>query len=176
MARNSPFSAFLFWIMFLLGGGALAACLILPVWIEHASLRRLHAEMQRRVQDLEQRLLAYERQNEHLEKDPAYIERLARKEFGIVTPGVESVRVEIAPPDISLASQPTPAPSDPADELADRVRVAARENALVSIFVLDQTRPLVMAFSGGLLLVALVSFNWPRQPAPLTSLQQPHEQ
>lgn len=169
MMRNSPLAAVLFWVMFLAGGGALAACAILPVWLEHDSLRTLHAEAQRRVQELEQRLIAYDRQREHLEQDPAYIERLARKEFGIVTPGVETVQVEIAPVELHATTLPASRPSDPALEIAERVRLAARENALVSIFVLEQARPLVMLLSAGLLLIAFVAFNWPRSAGPRAS-------
>jgi cell division protein FtsB len=156
MGRWRGGTTLLFWLMFLLGGGSLFACLFLPVWLEARALREEHAAAQQRVTELEEHLTSLTKQIQHLQDDPAYLERLARREFGIETPGIEMIWID-AP---GSATQPTSAPTvanvDHEEALAARIERAARTNPLVAVFVLDATRPVVMTMSAILLLVALV--------------------
>jgi hypothetical protein len=118
-------------------------------------LRQEHAAARTRVVQLEQSLTRATRQIEHMRNDPAYLERLAHKEFGIDPPGVEVIPVEIR--ESTNASAPADlAPDAPVEKLAADLERATHTNPLVSVFVLDQTRPIVSAMSGVLIVVALV--------------------
>lgn len=154
MARANRGTALLAWLMFLLGGTSLFACLFLPPWRELRAQRQAYADAQRRIAELEDRLTGVTRQIEHLRSDPAYIERLARKEFGTETPGVEFKPVAIQQ---DAASRPDPASNTPPrDKLATSLEQATYTSPFVSVFVLDETRPIVMAMSGVLMIVALI--------------------
>ncbi len=182
MARSGRGAALLFWLMALTGIAALAACLILPPWLEHQAALQLHADARRHVAELEARLQVLEKQIAHLRNDPAYVERLAHEEFGITTPGVQTILLDRS---ASAASHPADpnrdrqrAASDPnrarkkaarntpADdygaeppELSTLVAELLERQPLVSVFVLDQTRPIVMAMSAALLLAAVLLFR-----------------
>jgi cell division protein FtsB len=154
MARANGSTTFFPWLMLLIGGASLYACVFLPPWLELRALRQEHADAQTRIADLEKRLAAATRQIEHMQSDPAYIERLARKEFGTETPGVEIIPVETRQ---GTVDEPAAAPpATPREELATTVERAAHTNPLVAVFVLDQTRPTVMAMSGVIVIIALV--------------------
>ena len=165
MARSNRGTTLLAWLMFLLGGMALFACLFLPPWRELRAQRHAYADAQRRIAELEDRLTRVTRQIEHLGSDPAYVERLARKEFGTETPGVEFKPVVIQQ---HAGSQPDPGTdTPPRDKLATSLERATYTSPFVSVFVLDETRPIVMAMSGVLMLVALVLLlrrGTPNQP------------
>ena len=165
MARSGRGAALLFWLMALTGIAALAACLILPPWLEHQVALQLHAEARRHVAELEARLQVLEKHIAHLRNDPAYVERLAREEFGITAPGVQTILLDRSE---SAASHPagdhTSAPTvGPGEEqtpdLSTLVTEALECRPLVSVFVLDQTRPIVMAMSAALLLAAVLLFR-----------------
>jgi hypothetical protein len=150
--------------MLLVGGGALFACLYLPPWLELRVLRQVHAAAQQRIAGLEADLARVEKQIEHLRDDPAYLERLARQEFGTETPGVEMIWVETSQPTASqAASAPTAAPERDEDFAATLER-ATRNSPFVSVFVLSETRPLVMIMSGALMAAALMLLRHDRKP------------
>lgn len=137
--------------MFIMGGVALAACLVLPPWLEARELKREQVEARRRIAELEERLTRASRQIEHLRNDPAYIERIGREEFGIETPGVDVVPVAVSEAPID----PTDAEAEPDDKFSVALERATRENPVVSVFVLKESRPIVMGMSGALLAAAL---------------------
>jgi cell division protein FtsB len=162
MPRSGRRVTLLFWLMALTGGAALAACLVLPAWLEHQATLQLHAQARQQVADLETRLQVVEKQIEHLRHDPAYVERLAHEEFGLTAPGVQTIVLDRAD---SLASQPTtanvagptPSPSDESKRGSSRLVGDVLERyPAASVFVLDETRPIVMALSATLLLGALL--------------------
>ena len=140
--------------MLLIGGASLFACVLLPPWLELRALRQEHADAQTRIADLEDRLARATRQIEHHHTDPAYLARLNREVFGTETPGVEIIPVETRQ---NTTDEPasTP-PATPRDEFATTVEHAAHTNPLFAVFVLSQTRPIVMAMSGVIVIVALV--------------------
>jgi hypothetical protein len=125
----------------------LAVGLLLPAWLEYDDVAQTHALTLQRVEQLQQRLVAYERQIQHIQNDPAYIERLARGEF--------------APTGAGQVDLP-PAPFEPgADgEFAEWLQRAARHEPSVSVFVLPETRPLVMSCAAGMLAMAIGVFAW----------------
>lgn len=143
--------------MLVVGGVSLFACLFLPALLEYRAARREHAAKSQQVAYLEEENRRADKQKEHLERDAAYIERLHREEFGTGTPGVEIIPVETRAsgseqPDSALS--PTDATSS--EDVATAVEHAAHENPLMAVFVLEQTRPIVMAMSGVVIVVALV--------------------
>ena len=162
MARSGRGAALLFWLMTLTAGSALAACLILPAWLEHQAALQLHVRARQQVADLEARLLVLEKQIEHLRHDPAYVERLARKEFGIRTPGVQTIVLDRTE---GPASRPTTAPTttpaaayelESLPELSTLMAQALERYPATAVFVLDQTRPVVMVMSAIVLLAAIL--------------------
>lgn len=154
MARANAGTTFLAWLMLLIGGASLFACVILPPWLELRALRQEHDAAQRHIADLEERLARVTKQIEHVQSDAAYIERLARKEFGVEMPGVEIIPVETRQ---NTTDEPASAPpATPRDQSATTVEHNAHTNPLFAVFVLDQTRPIVMAMSGVIVIVALV--------------------
>ena len=143
-------SFFLACFMLLAGGGALFASTYLPPLFELRALRLEYQEYRRQVEELEQRLMRLTKQKEHIQDDPAYWERLMRKEFGTITPGVQEVPVDIQPVPVDSA------PTDPSRSGTDReLERAVWGHPFFAVFVLDQTRPLVMAMSGVVVLISL---------------------
>ncbi len=158
MGRANAGTTFLLWLMLLAGGLSLFACIFLPPWLETRQLRQEHEQTEQRVVELERQLTRLTKQIEHMKNDPAYLERLARLEFGTQTPGVEVVPVEIRPGPAILPDETGASVEEtPAKELAEELEQATRTEPIVSVFVLDQTRPIVMVMSGVLIIVALVS-------------------
>lgn len=163
--------ALLFWLMFFAGSGALAACMILPAWLDYSDARARVERSRDQIADLIYRLKANQQRIEHLLHDPDYQQRVAQEVLGIERPGVETVRIQPAPP----ASAPRPAAtSQPAGGLfpaVDPVNIArgisstARQNPFVAIFVLEQTRPLVMAIAGLTVAAAVVLLHLPQRSA-----------
>jgi hypothetical protein len=152
----------LFWLMALIGGAALAACLVLPAWLEHQAALQLHWQAEEQVARLEARLRVVQKQIGHVRHDPAYVERLADGEFGLTTPGVQTIALDRQD---SSASQPTAADMAthtlPLNDVGERdssrlVGDVLKRYPAASVFVLDETRPIVMAMSAVLLLAALL--------------------
>jgi len=157
--------------MALTGVAALAACLILPPWLEHQAALQLHTEARQHVAELEARLQILEKQIAHLRDDPAYVERLAHEEFGITAPGVQTILLDRSESAASQAAGTDTRPAtvapdtrpatvvsseDESPDLSTLVAEALERRPLVSVFVLEQTRPIVMAMSAALLLAAVL--------------------
>lgn len=157
---RSLLSGLLFWFMMLAGGGGLAASLLLPVVLEH---QEKHRELERKSAELaqmEQRNLAIEVQIEHAKHDPAYLERLAYREFGIETPGVESVRIAaIEAADESPQSRPAAESMTPVESRLAQAEHIARHHPIASLFVLPQTRFAALVLCGAMSLAALLWLN-----------------
>ena len=148
----------MFWLMFLTGGASLAACVILPAWLEHQAALEAVTDARGRVERLQRRLEVYDKQIEHLQVDDAYLERLARKEFDLPSAGVTTVRIESESADESAADvdRGAAAAGEPFPELSAFVERALARYPLTRVFVFDQTRPIVMAMSGGLVLASML--------------------
>lgn len=181
MRRNWIESA-LFWATFTTGGGTLIAMLLLPSWIEYAQLQQLHADAQRELAEVRGALQTVDKQIEHLQTDPAYIARLARREFGVMPPGAQAITLAHAAP----VSATSPGELDPRAAHPAAVRAlrdnanlsaalarAARANPLVSVFVLPETRPALMLLAWMLLLsAAVIALPSPRRSGQTTDTAQ----
>lgn len=156
--RSQPAAALLFWFMFLAGGAALLACVYLPIWLENRELRRALDSYQLRLTRQEERLVALARQSEALQDDPAYFLRQVRQEFGLAAPGPRRIHIEPAEIVVDGESSAVEPPPE-AEQVAVAVESAARRDPLLSVFVLPESRPYVMAMSGVLVIVALALLN-----------------
>lgn len=163
--RRESFSSVLFWAMLLAGGFPLAACLVLPAWFEYDAARRQHEEAELRVARLEQRRNAVDRQIEHLQDNEEYLARLLRRESGLEDGGQT---IAVVDPNLHLESlEPSPASVEdtPLAELSAFVDQTVRRYPVAAIFVVNHTRPLVMAVSGAMVVSALLLLcRW--TPAP----------
>jgi len=160
----------MFWLMTLTGGGALAICLLLPAIIDYQNAKRTLADKTAVVTQLEYQNTAIEKQIAHSQNDPAYLERVARREFGLETPGVETVRItaDVSTSAPSPDTQPASQPETPIEQRLAQIEQLARSNPAAAVFILPETRPIVMSLAGGLLLAAVVLLNpWsaPRRAA-----------
>lgn len=160
-------AAIMFWLMTLTGGAALAVCLILPAVIDYQNAKRTLADKTTVVTQLEYQNVAIEKQIAHSQNDPAYLERVARREFGLETPGVETVRITTDAPSSAPSpdTQPASQPETPVEQRLSQIEQLARSNPAAAVFILPETRPIVMALSGALLLAAIVLLNpWSAAP------------
>jgi hypothetical protein len=170
MSRSGSFFAgLLFWAMALAGGLTLAPCLILPAWIEQRAALASYAAAEQRLAALERRLAANDRKIEHHQNDVGYIEREARRQFGIVTPGLEAVYLDpgihdahgaaVREADASLAALRAARQAELWPEASQFIEAALNEYPLARIFVLEQTRPVVMGMGAMLLLTAVLALG-----------------
>lgn len=172
MNRSSPAITLLFWTMFVVGGLSLAVGMILPVWLEYRAEISRRDEAYRRLEDVKEQLVALERRIDHLQNDPAYLERVASREFGFGTPPTEeAVAVEIV-------ETPTSGPvlleaQGPADRVVAVIDEATQTHPLLRLYLLNATRPIVMGMSAGLLAAAilLLGRNIVRPPSPERSVE-----
>ncbi len=155
----------MFWITVLAGAAMLAPCLILPPWIEYQAQLERRRAADAYVAAIERQLYTTKMQIEHLQNDPAYIVRLARREFGdsIKTPGVETILVGPSP-DEPEATQNKPAAEASATEagpeflpeLSEFLEKVLSRYPYAYLFVNERTRPVVIGLSTALLLTAVV--------------------
>jgi hypothetical protein len=141
----------LFWMMFTAGGLSLAACLLLPPWFEYQATHAQWIGAEHRAAAMEQRVRTISRQIERLEQDEAYLNRIAFEEFGIATPGVETLAV--IPSEPEEPNLPQPGRSE--ERLAIINRLVERY-PLAWVFVQSSTRPAAMGASGLMVLAALL--------------------
>lgn len=190
MSRTGFFSGLLFWTMAIAGGLTLAPCLILPAWIEHRAVVAGLAAAERRLAALEQRLAANDQKIEHQEHDLAYIEREARRQFGLQTPGVETMFLDASARDAeaaaaretreALAALRAARQAELWPEASQFIEAALAEYPLARIFIADQTRPVVMGMGAMLLLTAIIALGPaarrrrpPRGAAPAATAAEP---
>lgn len=162
LSSRDPLGTTLFWLMFLGGGAALAACLLLPPWFEYQAVRRQEAEMIAQVAAMERRLAALDRQIDHLRHDDAFVNRVARREFGLPTPRREVLDVE---PPAGTATQMAPvfeddAPprprEDPLAELNGLVEESVQRYPLLWLLTGGKSRIVIMVTGALLVLTALL--------------------
>lgn len=171
MPGSRAMSAVMFWLMTAAGGAVLVPCLVLPPWIEYRGVCGQLVARQAHIASLEQRIVTLQRQIDHLRHDPAYLERLAREELAIETPGVTAGEPDAPtaePADASPVEAGAPDASD-----ADSLRVAfprlasAADQAVdafpqwVAVFLGAETRPWVLGLSCALVAAAVLLLGSP---------------
>ncbi|MDX2199726.1 MAG: hypothetical protein SF069_12240 [Phycisphaerae bacterium] len=158
---QTPLNTLLFWIMIALGAALLAPCLLLPPWFEYQAVRQLGEQRAARVEELRQQLKALEQQNKFRD-DPAYLERLAREEFGIGLTDAQTHRIrpealeQAAAVVATLEPDSQPAAVSAAAELAAKIDELVQSHPEMRLFVAPRTRSIFMVLGGSTLLVALV--------------------
>ena len=163
MRRRDVAAGFLFWVMIALGGGSLSACLVLPAWLEYRTARQRLTASQREVWALEREARARRLQLLHHQQDLEYNQRVLSRELRAAPRG-QTFLVDLH----EGGAEPLDAQSEASSmagasgQLAALVETAARDHPLVSVFVLRDTRPFVMALSGLVIVIAMVTLN-PRE-------------
>ena len=138
--------------MVVAGGAALFVSTYLPPVLELRALRAEYEATQKHVAELEERLLRVTKQIEHTRDDPAYWERLMYKEFGTATPGVKGVPVDVRPSPIE--AEPGGA-TEPSGAAVGELEETVWSHPVLAVFVLDETRPLVMTISSIVVLTSI---------------------
>lgn len=152
MSRTDRATFLLAGLMVAAGGAAFFLSAYLPPLLELRALRVEYENTRARVAELEERLLRVSKQMEHMRDDPAYWERLMRKEFGTTTPGVQGLPVDVRPnPVESVAAGPV----QPERVFDLDLEEVVWNHPFLAVFVLDETRPLVMAISGVVVLTSI---------------------
>lgn len=152
MNRSNPAATLLFWTMMLVGGASLAASLWLPAWLE---MRQAQANERARIRirdELQETLTALDRRREHLERDPSYIARIARREFSD-----DPAERENAAIDVFAAPPPSSAPAAPADpEWMTTLEHLAQTHPLVRMYIEPGVRWKIQILSAALVLAAIL--------------------
>jgi hypothetical protein len=161
MNSSNRVTFFLSGVMLLAGGGALFASTFLPPLLELRALRLEYQQYRRQVDELEERLIRLTKQKEHIQDDPAYWERLMRKEFGTVTPGVQEMPVNVQPAPVDAAPTDADALQNESDQELEQT---IWSRPYLAVFILPQTRTLVMSMAGIIILTSL--FLMIRSTAP----------
>ena len=162
----------LFWTLTALALGGLAPCLILPAWADYQQALRLQAVRRNSAERLTAEVAGQQKQIAHLQNDVAYRERVLYEEVGIDPPGIETIlvdrRTRPRENNNAAARRRRSAPID--DDIFPTLTTVA-ESAMdrypnwTHVFILDQTRPLVMGMSGALLISTILLLGGrPRKP------------
>lgn len=154
-----------FWLMLAAGAAVLIPCVLLPAWFEYRVALEEHAAYERLVEDRRHRDERVVKQIEHQQNDPAYFERQMQREFGKTPSGLQVVIIE---PDSAAPEpeQPQTAATAADDglvnaEVAAWVERTLHEYPVTQLFLHDQTRPLLMAMGGALVIAAIVLLGRP---------------
>ena len=161
---SSHLTGALFWFMILGGAVILAPCLILPAWLEYQAALALRVRYEQQLEHRQTEIAKLRKQRNHLEKDDAYVLRLAHEQLKIEIPGVQRIPVEP-----SALPHGTAAPTEPAvsceDELAPELSAIIEDvilrYPLVSMFVRPETRPSLLLIGSGLILTAIILLGTP---------------
>ncbi len=171
----------LYWTLMSMALAGLGPCLILPAWIDYQEALRLRAVRLNGSQRLAAEVAAQQKQITHLHNDEAYRERVLHEEVGIDPPGIETILVDrLRGTDEHVGSAP---PSlrrfTPSDDDRFPILTAVATSALehypnwTHVFILAETRPLVMGMSGVLLLSAILLLGRRQRPERQVSKTRP---
>jgi hypothetical protein len=157
LRRNSPLGTLLYWLLLVFSGAALAVSAILPAWLDYRGTEQIELHRRQVLAQVQQRAELIDRQLEHLQTDPAYIERVAREESRAEIAGVEKIYVQNASEagNADLTSEDI-RESGPHAELAARVDKLVAQTPWFGIFIDSATRPIVLGLSAGVFLVTLI--------------------
>ncbi len=158
-----------FWMLLLMSVAAFAPCILLPEWRELQALKLAEEAESFRVERMQERVDREERLLDAVRSDPVLVARLAQRELGLRVPHENTMPL----PGTSRANDtiPNTVVADPGDKvLADIPLRAVKPGAVWPdlmwdrIFFDDRTRPLIMAMSIGLALIAFGLFGRNHQP------------
>lgn len=152
--------------MILAGGSVLAASVLMPAWLEYQAARHMLVSADTYVSQLRERATSLSAQIRHLQHDPAYVERLAREEFGRPKPDVRVIPMDALPAaDVDADDEHDTASAAPRrDEYSQLgattpppdLPAAIATSPLTRIFLDDTTRQMAMIVSSATILAAIV--------------------
>ncbi len=172
MSLSNRLPAALFWTLMIMALAGLAPCLILPAWMDYQESLRLRAVRLNNSERLSAEVAAQQKQIRHLHNDEAYRERILHEEVGLDPPGIETILVDRRRRADEHAGSTPPslrrfAPSDD-DRFPMLTTIATsalqRYPNWTHVFILDETRPLVMGMSGVLLVSAILLLGRRQRP------------
>ena len=145
----------MFWLLTLMGLAAFAPCVVLPEWREYQALD-MGAQVEQHRLDVLQRQVDHERRLlDALRSDPAVIARLAQRELGFQRANCRAVLVSSAPVgNAGVDRLFVPKPPKPPASMA-RLGSWLPDFDYDRVFCDDETRPIVICMSIGLMAVAL---------------------
>ena len=147
-------SGLISWLLIFMALAALAPCVLLPELRSYQAMRMAEEAQQHRVDALQRTVDREQRLLEALRSDPAVIARAAQRELRFKRPGDRQVRVSVVPT-VKASSEtltPKPAPTPPP---LPQTAAYLPSHTYDQIFCDDQARPVIMAMSVALMLVAI---------------------
>jgi len=147
-----------FWLLTGMGLAAFAPCVILPEWRAYQDLRVAEQAEGHRLAALQREVEHQRRMLDAMRGDPAVIARLAQRDLHFRRPNEQTVKVDVPRAEPAAAEAFVPEPVEPPTVIA---RALARLPSLDydRIFCEDESRPIIMALSLSLMIVALVLFG-----------------
>ncbi len=172
MSLSHRLPAALFWTLIIMALAGLAPCLIFPAWMDYQKALRLRAVRLNSSQRLAAEVAAQQKQITHLHIDEAYRERILHEEVGLDPPGIETILVDRRrrPNEPAGPTRPSLRRFAPSDDDRFPALTTIATSALkrypnwTHVFILDETRPLVLGMSGVLLVSAILLLGKRQRP------------
>ncbi|MFQ5590968.1 MAG: septum formation initiator family protein [Phycisphaerae bacterium] len=144
-----------FWLLALMGVSTFVPCVLLPQWRQYQALSVAEQTAQHRLDVLHGRIEQETRLLEALRSDPAVVARFARRDLGFHRANERVVRFSAPLVPAARADRFTPSPVAPPPVLA-RLASYLPDYNYDAVFCEDDTRPIIMALSLGLIAAAYV--------------------
>lgn len=157
-----------FWLLFTLGVGTFAPCIIVPEWRNYQVAKVAEQREKHRLDKLRQVVATERRQVDAIQNDPTVVARLAQRDLGFRRPGETVVPVDVGDSDQfagmgdldedDFVAAPVVPPS-----WFTRATWWLPNFDYDAIFCDPSTRPIVMLMSISVIIVAVVLFNRPSE-------------
>ncbi len=158
---NPSRGGLVFWMLMAMGLGTFTPCVLLPEWREYQAMHAAEQAEQHRLDRMREVVERERHLLEAMQSDPAVIARVAQRDLRFYRPGDTTVAVDV--PLAASSEQPFAAkPIEPPAFLARAGGYLPRFN-YDALFCDSRTRPILLAMSVGLIVVAIGLF-W-RKPA-----------
>lgn len=156
-ARPQP-SPVMFWLLMAMASATFTPCVIVPVWRDYQAIKLAERFEARAVEQLREHAQHLQRHLDALRRDPAVIERIARRDLSYRRPfeaNVPVVPMPVAPVRIAETVDLRIEPPDVVRGFLTWLPISA---ARADVFVDPTSRRTLMCLSGGLVLAAFVLY------------------
>ena len=161
-----------FWMLMLLAFGAFTPCVLLPEWRQYQTLCREEQVQRHRAEALAEQVEEQHRLLMALRSDPAVVARLAQREYRFRRPGDQVVPVSVVGNvDVSVKARPFVPEPVPLPPPFARAASHLPTYDYDRIFCDDETRPIIMAMSVGLIVLTLWLFGRQGEDADTTGFE-----